>query len=192
MNTAFCFVSVSAASHDALPDLRPGDQLRSPHRRRPGWGDRHGRVRHPHERRPYGQGLRPRRRPPHLAACHRSLQHAAGAEEPPRAAQRQPGHGVHLLGTQQLHEARRQRPGVQQPEADESGAAETQSLHHLLAEDAAVWRTLQEGNRQRQVRIRQPPRQLCIILVKVQKERLEVSQLNVSYNNLMRINDYSV
>lgn len=139
------------ASQDALSDLRPGHQFRSPYRRRSRRRDRPSWVRHPHERRPHHQGLRPRCRPPHLPARHSSLQHAEGPTQSARAAQFQPGHSVHLLGPQQLHETWREGLGVQQPETDEPGAAKTQSLHHLLAEDAAVRWALQEGDGEGQV-----------------------------------------
>lgn len=133
--------SLMAASEDALPELLPGHQLRpadrEPERRR----DWPVGLRDPHERRSHrgpsqGRGL------PHEPARRSSLQPTEGATEPTGAAQRQPRRGVHLLGTEQLHETGRERSRLQQPQTDEPTAAWTGTLHHLSDQNVKIWWTV--------------------------------------------------
>lgn len=140
----------STASEDALWHLRPGGELRPSDRERKRRRHWPLRVCHPYERRAQ-PGPSAGRRPAHELARGGSLQPAEGAAEPAAAAQRQPRHRIHLLGSKQLHETGRKRSSVQQTEAAEPGAAQTQRLHHLPDQDAEVRRTLQKGNGARQV-----------------------------------------
>lgn len=139
------------ASEDALQELRTGHQLGSSNR----WGSRKrdwsGGMRHPNEWRAHSPWLRGGRGSPHEPEGHRSFQHAESAAQPPWTPQLQSGHGLHLLGTQQLYATWRERTGLQQPAAYEPSAAQTQGLYHLLAENAPVWWTIQERDWQRQV-----------------------------------------
>lgn len=145
-------LSFMAAPEDALPELLPGHQFRTADRepeRRRNWPVG---LRDPHERRSH-RGPSEGRGPPHEPARHSSLQPAEGATEATGAAQRQPRRRVHLLGTEQLHEAGRQRPRLQQPQTDEPTAAWTGTLHHLSDQNAKIWWTVWEGNGDGQVNI---------------------------------------
>lgn len=148
----FDLSSHSAASEDALRDLRPGHQLRptGSEQKRP--GDRPVGLRDPHERRSH-PGPSQGRGPAHELARHSSLQPTEGAAEPAGAAQHQPRRGVRLLGTEQLHETGRERSRLQQPQTDEAADAWTQALHHLSVQNVKIWWTLQKGNGDWQVNV---------------------------------------
>lgn len=127
----------STVSEDALQHLCSGDQLWSADWEQERSGNRWLRVCDPYERRSQ-RGLPAGRRRAHQPARCSSLQPAEGAAEPTAAAQCKPGHGVHLLGTKQLHEKRWKGTRLQQPQAVKPAAAQTENLHYLSAQDAQV------------------------------------------------------
>lgn len=146
----FDLYSVMAASEDALQELLPGLQLRPADREAERGRDWPVGLRDPHERRSH-RGPSEGRGAPHEPARHRSLQPTEGATEPTGAARRQPGGGVHLLGTQQQHETGRERSRLQQPQTVEPNAAQTATLLHLSDQNVNIWRTVEKGNGDRQV-----------------------------------------